>query len=274
MTAGSRSGDAGDCAATTPGTAIPRHRLTANIERSALQVGRMARCYTSIVLSVGSTDCKRPERCGSPASRSGSTRLPAGSRIVPKSLGDPRGTGSRGRPTPVTAGSSRSFARVRKIPWASDFLTSSTVGSRNEVARSHPHAPRRDRSRRQPEPPGATRPSAGSRSARLPKPPTSPNESAAPGGRSADLPEELTDATGRGRCISSRRRCRRKVRIAMAAEKRYLFTHERRTSGDRRHTSDRRIAALPGIDLYQRLEDMRAAVTSDRRRRGRRATDR
>jgi hypothetical protein len=59
----------------------------------------------------------------------------------------------------------------------------------------------------------------------------------------------------------------------MAAEKRYLFTLERRTSGERRHTSDRRIAAPTGIDLYQRLEDMRAAVASDRRRRSRRAMD-
>ena len=60
----------------------------------------------------------------------------------------------------------------------------------------------------------------------------------------------------------------------MAAEKRYLFTHERRTSGERRHTGDRRITDPRGIDLYQRIEDMRAAVASDRRRRSRRATDR
>jgi hypothetical protein len=60
----------------------------------------------------------------------------------------------------------------------------------------------------------------------------------------------------------------------MAAEKRHLFTLERRTNGERRNADDRRGAALRGADLYQRLEDMRAAVASDRRRRGRRITDR
>ena len=59
----------------------------------------------------------------------------------------------------------------------------------------------------------------------------------------------------------------------MAAEKRYLFTLERRT-GERRGTNDRRGPAPRGADLYQRLEDMRAAVAADRRRRGRRITDR
>jgi hypothetical protein len=60
----------------------------------------------------------------------------------------------------------------------------------------------------------------------------------------------------------------------MAAEKRHLFTLERRTNGERRSEDDRRGAALRGADLYQRLEDMRAAVASDRRRWGRRITDR
>jgi hypothetical protein len=60
----------------------------------------------------------------------------------------------------------------------------------------------------------------------------------------------------------------------MAAEKRYLFTLERRTHGERRGTNDRRSVASRGADLYQRLEDMRAAVASDRRRWGRRVTDR
>jgi len=60
----------------------------------------------------------------------------------------------------------------------------------------------------------------------------------------------------------------------MAAEKRYLFTLERRTSGERRGANDRRGAARQGADLYQRLEDMRAAVAADRRRWGRRITDR
>ena len=59
----------------------------------------------------------------------------------------------------------------------------------------------------------------------------------------------------------------------MAAEKRYLFTLERRTNGERRG-ANRRGAAPRGADLYQRLEDMRAAVASDRRRWGRRITDR
>ena len=60
----------------------------------------------------------------------------------------------------------------------------------------------------------------------------------------------------------------------MAAEKRYLFTLERRTNGERRGANDRRGPTPRGADLYQRLEDMRAAVASDRRRLGRRITDR
>ena len=60
----------------------------------------------------------------------------------------------------------------------------------------------------------------------------------------------------------------------MAAEQRHLFTMERRTNGDRRQRNDRRRYASHGADLHQRLEEMRAAVMSDRRRWGRRATDR
>jgi len=59
----------------------------------------------------------------------------------------------------------------------------------------------------------------------------------------------------------------------MAPEKRYLFTLERRTNPERRRTSERRRGAVD-VDLYQRLEEMRAAVASDRRRMGRRSTDR
>ena len=62
--------------------------------------------------------------------------------------------------------------------------------------------------------------------------------------------------------------------IDMAAEKRYLFTLERRSNGERRGPNDRRGTAAQGADLYQRLEEMRAAVASDRRRWGRRITDR
>ena len=60
----------------------------------------------------------------------------------------------------------------------------------------------------------------------------------------------------------------------MAAEERHLFTMERRTHGERRLKSDRRGSSYRGADLHQRLEEMRAAVASDRRRWGRRATDR
>jgi hypothetical protein len=60
----------------------------------------------------------------------------------------------------------------------------------------------------------------------------------------------------------------------MAAEKRYLFTMERRRTPERRQATDRRRGASGGADLYQRLEDMRAAYASDRRRWGRRVTDR
>jgi hypothetical protein len=59
----------------------------------------------------------------------------------------------------------------------------------------------------------------------------------------------------------------------MAAEKRYLFTLERRVNGDRREKNDRRSSASRG-DLHQRIEDLRLTVASDRRRSGRRVTDR
>ena len=60
----------------------------------------------------------------------------------------------------------------------------------------------------------------------------------------------------------------------MAGEKRYLFTMERRRTPERRQATDRRRGAPDGADLYQRLEDMRVAFAADRRRWGRRVTDR
>jgi len=59
----------------------------------------------------------------------------------------------------------------------------------------------------------------------------------------------------------------------MSAEKRYLFTLERRTNTDRRALDSRQPAATDA-DLYQRLHGMRNAAASERRREGRRVTDR
>jgi hypothetical protein len=58
----------------------------------------------------------------------------------------------------------------------------------------------------------------------------------------------------------------------MAAEKRHFFTHERRVNGDRRH-SDRRGGSAAQLDLYRRIEDLRVAIASDRRRFQRRRSD-
>jgi hypothetical protein len=59
----------------------------------------------------------------------------------------------------------------------------------------------------------------------------------------------------------------------MSAEIRYLFTLERRTNAERRAMDSRQEAATDA-SLYERLNGMRNAVASDRRRKGRRVTDR
>ena len=60
----------------------------------------------------------------------------------------------------------------------------------------------------------------------------------------------------------------------MAAEERCFATLERRLNADRRSSTDRRHTCSANADLYQRLEEMRVAVASDRRCLGRRVTDR
>jgi hypothetical protein len=60
----------------------------------------------------------------------------------------------------------------------------------------------------------------------------------------------------------------------MPAEKRYLFTLERRKAVERRSAPEPSRAESNEADLYRRMDEVHAAVESDRRRMDRRLTDR